>query len=104
MTEDQFRGLMRAEAERVGAQAPPPNTAASWHAARRARAMRLHLLFNIAGWAIRVGVAALLGVTMWVDPNALPAAAVPSLLLLWLSGGIVRQAPRPADRHRLTAG
>ena len=102
MTEDQFRLLMRAEAERVGAQAPPPNTAASWHAARRARAMRLHHFFNVAGWAIRVGVAALLGVTMWLDPNALPAAAVPSLLLLWLTGGIVRRAPRAADR--LTPG
>ncbi len=94
MTEDQLRGLMRAEAERVGARAPAPNTAAAWHAARRARAMRLHYLLNIAGWGIRAGVAGLLGVTMWVDPNALPAAAVPSLLLLWLSGGAVQPAPR----------
>ena len=104
MTEDQLRGLMRAEAERVGALAPPPNTAASWHAARRARAMRLHHFFNLAGWAIRAGAAALLSATMWVDPAALPAAAVPALLLLWLSGGIVRRAPQAADRRRLTPG
>lgn len=102
MTEDQFRGLMRAEAERVGAQAPPPNSAAAWHAARRARAMRLHHLFNVAGWGIRGGVAGLLGLTIWMDPSALPAAALPSLLLLWLSGGAVRRAPRAADR--LTPG
>jgi hypothetical protein len=103
MNEDQLRGLMRAEAARVGAQAPAANTAAAWHAARRARAMRLHHLFNLAGWGIRAGVAGLLGVTMWVDPGALPAAALPSLLLLWLSGGIVRRAPEPADRQPLTS-
>jgi hypothetical protein len=94
MNEDQLRRLMLNEAARVGSQAPPPNTAAAWHGARRARAMRLHHLFNIAGWGIRTGVAGVLGVTMWVDPNALPAAAVPSFLLLWLSGGAVQSAPR----------
>jgi len=95
MDEDQLRRLMRFEADRVGAQAPPPNTAAAWHAARRARAMRLHLFFNLAGWGVRAGAAGLLGATMWLDPNALPAAALPSLLLLWLSGGAVQRAPRP---------
>jgi hypothetical protein len=103
MNEDQFRALMRAEAERVGAQAPPPNTALAWHAARRAKAMRLHHFFNLAGWTVRAGAAGLLGATMWIEPNALPAAVLPSLLLLWLSGGTVRWAPRIVDSRRLTA-
>ena len=88
MARDPISAALRADADLLGGLAPAPNAAATWHAIRAARARKLRQTMSLCGWALRGSLVLVLVGLGWLWPNAIAGAALPLLLIGWLTFGL----------------
>ena len=95
MHDDPIAAALRRDAELLLEIAPAPDAARLWHAVRAARGRKIQRLINLCGWSLRGAIAlAVLGVGS-LAPHALASAAVPLLLIAWLTSGMCAPAQAP---------
>ena len=94
---DPIAAFIRGERETLLRAAPPPHAARLWHEARRRRAASLRRSMRLAGWLVRLAVAAAMLVSFFLSVPARPESWF-LLLLCALSIWLTRGACAPV-RH-----
>lgn len=96
---DPIAARLRAERDALLETAPPPHAAMLWHEARRRRAASLRRGMKIAGWLVRLVLAAAMAASFllaWPEARLL---AVLCVLSIWLTQGACAPTRPPLEKE-----
>jgi len=98
---DPVAGFIRSDRAALLEAAPPPHAARLWHEARRRRSAALRRSLSLAGWLVRLAVAAaMLAGFLSARPEA-PFLLLLCLLSAWLTRGACAPLHRETSKGSL---